>query len=336
MVRIGLFQASNPVNNYKIFAQKIFMTYLEKFAKMINKVLKKVGIQILKTATIDNLTNKEKYTADFDASFNRINYLEFRSEDASIRDAIRYAMKSHWRMVDLIEQISGSDKITECALCGHKDMSEYFETIISECRFYGGRLLRHRCPSCGVIFGPQKMLKLDDQMVDLEYRNIYRIYSEGDTTDSVIRTFMLLSPRRDGIYLDFGCGGEWLTSIEKLRKDGWNVVGFEPNVSNSSSYVLSSWEELESKRFDGIISHNVLEHLFDPIGTTKKLANLLNHGGRIVHKTPCFEYRYEYSRFHVFFFTGRSPEVLAERSGLKISKWERDGEFIACILSISK
>lgn len=257
-------------------------------------------------------------------------------ENQSIRNVIRYAMKAHWRTVDLIEQVSGADKPTVCALCGHKADKSAFEPIASECAFLGGRLLRHKCPNCEVIFGPQKMLHLDPEMLDLDYRNLYRIYSEGNSTESVIRTFHLLAPKKDGIYLDFGCGGEWSETILQLRKEGWNIYGFEPSASNSSEHVFSKWEEVEARKFDGILSHNVLEHLFDPTGTTKRLSQLLSPGGRIAYATPCFEYRYEFSHYHVFFFTGRSPDVLAENSGMRIVDWIRDGEYIACIMKASR
>jgi SAM-dependent methyltransferase len=176
------------------------------------------------------------------------------------------------------------------------------------------------------------MLSIDDEMLDLEYRIIYRIISEGNTTESVIRTFHLLSPKKNGIYLDFGCGGEWSEAIIRLGKEGWNIYGFEPNANHSAEYVFTNWNEVENLLYDGILSHNVIEHLFDPVATTKRLSRLLIPDGRLVYATACFEYRYDFSRFHVFFFTGRSPEVLADLSGMLIENWVRDGEYIACIL----
>jgi 2-polyprenyl-3-methyl-5-hydroxy-6-metoxy-1,4-benzoquinol methylase len=176
------------------------------------------------------------------------------------------------------------------------------------------------------------MLALDEEMLDLDYRNLYRIYSEGNSSESIIRTFQLLKPKKDGVYLDFGCGGEWSETIQGLRQEGWNIYGFEPSATHSSEHVFSTWAEIEAMQFDGILSHNVLEHLFDPAATTRRLGELLSPGGRIVHATPCFDYRFDFSHYHVFFFTGKSPEILADRSGLQITDWVRDGEFIACTM----
>jgi len=262
----------------------------------------------------------------------RVEKLEARPDENSIKNVIRYAMKAHWRTVDLIEQVSGADKPAACPLCGDRADSTGFKEVISHCRFFGGKLVRHECPNCEVIFGPQKMFALDPEMLDLDYRALYSVYAEGDSTQSIIRTFHLLKPTKDGVYLDFGSGGEWSDAIQVLREQGWNVLGFEPSVNHASEHVFSKWEEVERSRYDGIFSHNVLEHLFDPVGTTRRLRDLLTPGGRLVHATPCFSYSFEYSHYHVFFFTGRSPDVLSERAGMAIAEWVRDGEFIACVM----
>jgi methyltransferase family protein len=316
------------------------------FSVIVNNLLRKMGFQVVRVQTLEKLvTTEQKYNelaqADHienlpalsanDTFESRLAALEARTEQ-SIQNVIRYAMKAHWRTVDLIDQVSGADKPDSCPLCGHKAPPEDFKEVVSNCIFLGGRLLRHECPSCNVIFGPQKMFALDAEMLDLDYRNLYRIYSEGNSIDSVIRTFHLLKPKKNGVYLDFGCGGEWSEAIQRLRAEGWNIYGFEPSASHSSQYVYSKWDELADKRFDGILSHNVLEHLFDPADITRRLSDLLTDDGRIVHATPCFDYRYDFTHYHVYFFTGRSTYVLAENAGMRIVDWVRDGEYIACTL----
>lgn len=262
----------------------------------------------------------------------RLVHLESRPDEEALRNVIRYAMKAHWRTVDLIEQVAGGGTPAACPLCGYHDHGAGFRILESECVFLGGKLTRHVCPACDVIFGPQKMFALDAEMLDLDYRNLYRVYSEGDSTESIIRAFHLLQPAKGGAYLDFGSGGEWSDAIRRLRGEGWNIVGFEPSATHSSEHVFSTWAEVEQLQFDGILSHNVLEHLFDPVGTTRRLSKLLVPGGRLVHATPCFDYKYEYTHYHVFFFPSRSPAILAARAGMLVDEWVRDGDFIACVL----
>jgi hypothetical protein len=314
----------------------------------INYFLRKIGFQIIRVRTLDLLTRPEhdrkqsrteraarpSVSCSKDTLEVRLDALEARTEQ-SIQNLIRYTMKAYWRNVDLIDQLTGADKPSICPLCGQDAPLDGFKEIASNCIFHGGRLLRHERPNCNVIFGPEKMFALDSEMIDLEYRNLYRIYSEGNTTNSMVRTFHLLKPKKTGFYLDFGCGGEWSEAIQLLRAEGWNIYGFEPSATHSSQQVFSNWDELIDKKFDGILSHNVLEHLLDPAGTTKRLSNLLTDDGRIVHATACFEYRYHFTRFHVYFFTGKSSEILAEQAGMRIVDWVRDGEYIACALQKS-
>ena len=84
-------------------------------------------------------------------------------------------------------------------------------------------------------------------------------------------------------------------------------------------------------RFHGIFSNNVLEHLRYPIQDLRFLARLLHPGGRMSHATPCFEYLYEYTRFHLFFYLGRSRQLLASESGLRICSFEQDGHFMNAV-----
>lgn len=315
-------------------------------SSIVNYLLRKIGFQIIRVNTLERLIVAEKKCGEFFKN----NHLE--NDDAkdvgrvlesrlaalesqmgqSIQDLIRYAMKAHWRTVDMIDRISGKDKPDICPLCGCQPNADEFRERVSDCIFWGGHLIRYECPNCDVIFGPQKMFDLDSEMLDLDYRNLYRVYSEGNSTDSIIRTFYLLNPSKSGVYLDYGCGGHWSEAINILRSEGWNVYGFEPNVKNSSEYVFSKWDELIDKKFDGIISHNVLEHLFDPVETTKKLGAMLTNAGCLIHATPCFEYRYEFTHYHVFFFTGRSADILARKSRMRIVDWVRDEQYIACVL----
>ena len=84
--------------------------------------------------------------------------------------------------------------------------------------------------------------------------------------------------------------------------------------------------------FDGIFSNNVLEHLANPIEEIKLMRKLLKPEGILLHATPCFEYLYEFTRFHLFFFLGRSREVLAEKTGMKLERYFSDGQFMYILL----
>ncbi|MFO1538373.1 MAG: class I SAM-dependent methyltransferase [Actinomycetota bacterium] len=231
------------------------------------------------------------------------------------------AMERRWRAVDRrLARAGGPAAPAACPLCGSPGPG--FVVRTDRCRFRGGRLTRHRCPDCGVVFGPQKMLDLTPEELDAEYRELYSVYREGATEYSVLWTFSLLDPRPSGRYLDFGCGPD-PAPLRVLQSLGLDVGGFDPVAAPGDPLVTSDWDALEEQRFDGIITHNVLEHLVDPVATTRHLAGLLTPGGRLIHATECFDEVITDTRFHLFFFTGRSPAVLAERAGLRIVGMER-------------
>jgi len=305
---------------------------IDRAARVANAALRPLGIAILRRRNVENQQSDPSLADALAALENRLGTLEkSAAKRAHLESLARYATRAHWRLVDQMESVNPPPSETACPLCSHRGLASSFELMESECKFEGGHLRRFLCPSCGVIFGPRKMFDLNEAMVHLEYSNLYRLYAEGDSTEAEMRVFRSLQPRREGRYLNFGCGGGWSRSIDTLRSEGWDVLGFEPNCATVSSHVITSWTELASRRFDGIYSHDVIEHLFDPAATLRQLSGILAPGGLQAHATPCYEYRYEYSRFHVFFYTGRSPEVLAERAGLKIAGWVRESDLIICL-----
>ena len=206
--------------------------------------------------------------------------------------------------------------------------AHHFNSFETQCQFGGGRLLRHQCPACDVIFGPAKMLELNAAELSAEYDWHYRIFTEGDSTDQEIRAFYALDPQPGGHYLNYGAGA-WSRSVELLRAQGWHITAYEPTQSaQQQPGLVTRPEELATLRFDGIYSNNVLEHLRHPVDELRHLASLLKPGARMSHATPCYEYLYEYTRFHLFFYLGRSRRYLAEQAGLDICHSTEDGHYM--------
>ena len=154
-----------------------------------------------------------------------------------------------------------------------------------------------------------------------------RAIPESNSTENELRTFRSLGPQLSGLYLDWGCGGPWSRTIETARRDGFQVYGYEPTASETTNFVVNRRDAI-SARFDGIFSNNVIEHFRDPVAQFTDFHDLLKDEGMMAHSTPCYEYTYEFTRFHSLFLLGRSPYVLAERTGFKIISSARDGEYI--------
>ena len=74
-----------------------------------------------------------------------------------------------------------------------------------------------------------------------------------------------------------------------------------------------------SVKFDAIFSNNVIEHFRDPVAQFEDFKTILANDGRMAHSSPCYEYAYPFTRFHTLFLIGKSPHVLAERTGARTS-----------------
>jgi SAM-dependent methyltransferase len=256
-----------------------------------------------------------------DALSERVSRLE--------QDVIRteqHFNEAFWRTLDVAYDAVLPLRELRCIVCDCTGRRDKFGSVVDRCQFGGGKLERYRCPMCDCVFGPQKYLDLDDAFVTRDYQILYSRYAESDSTANEIRTFHSLAPVPGGLYLDWGCGA-WSRTVQELRAQHWDVWGYEPSVDIAADFVVKNRAEI-SARFDGIFSNNVIEHFRDPITVFKELHSILKDGGVMAHSSPCYEYSYAFTRFHTLFLLGRSPHVLAERTGFKVIRQTQDGEYI--------
>ena len=241
----------------------------------------------------------------------------------------RNDIRCRWQVLDALDNVLYPPSTpVKCLVCGHEAPKSTYETKVSECIFGGGRLERFICPECGCIFGPLKMMALSQEQLGEEYKQHYSVYCEGDSKWKERLSFEALNPTKNGRYLNYGAGIWSKTTIE-LRQEGWDVWDYEPNASSANyDWLVSSPGQLASMKFDGIFSNDVLEHFKDPINELKIMKSLLSLQGKMAHCTGCYEYAYEFTRFHYVFFTGRSLEYIAKKLGMDAALGERirDGE----------
>lgn len=293
----------------------------------INKLLAPAGIVITRRHAESSLAVTES-----PESLAKINHMlsEFRQSHLRIQIATK------WSVVDfIIRESLDKDPIRICPICGYKGEDMQFGQLRSHCIFGGGDLLRYVCPVCEVTYGPDKMFDLTESELTEDYECHYKVYEEGDSTERELRAFFALNPSKSDVYLNYGAGG-WSNSVHQLRSLGWNVYAYEPHRSASQSGAddcfIRSFEQLQLMRFDGIFSNNVLEHFRYPVRELQHMAGLLHEGGRMAHATPCFEYLYEYTRFHLFFFTGKSKDLLMQQANLQLLEEVIDGDFICRVM----
>lgn len=283
---------------------------------------------------IKKIINEKKYSLkkinNDDLNNNQINNQYMDLEKILLRQCI----KNKWEIIDyLASKNEVIYKSNECPLCNCKSSNDSFNLIETNCIFGGGKLKRYQCPECNLIYGPLKMLSMSDVELNQEYEMHYKVYEEGDSTDAEIKAFFMLGPMKSGIYLNYGAGN-WSKSVNILRNDGWNIYAYEPHISAAKKepYFISDKKELSLLKFDGIYTNNVLEHLKDPINDINVMKSLLKVGGKLSHATPCYEYLYEYTRFHLYFYLGRSKEILSQKTNMKITNYVKQDEFMCMVL----
>lgn len=260
----------------------------------------------------------------YNAIFQRVSSIDktlAKKESASEGITVD-VIENKWKLID---KYFVEPEIMKCCICGEKIVTENAERIVSEDIYGGGTLVRYRCPGCGAIVGPNKMLKLTDQELSDEYKYHYMIHNESSNPEPEIRTFMDLEPKKGKKYLNYGCGA-WADSIVKLRDMGYDVYGFDPYAPVNSEYIYSDFDELQQMQFDGIFSHDLLEHLKDPVETFRLFDRILKPDGIMAHSTACYKYVYEYDRFHLVFYTGNAVDVLCDRTNFKVIRKIEDND----------
>lgn len=230
-----------------------------------------------------------------------------------------------WQAIDAAYEISLPHRNIKCIVCEFEGSRSDFHTATDVCIFGGGKLERYFCPSCDCVFGPIKYLDLNDEFVSMDYELLYSRYSEADSTINEARTFRSLDPDKEGRFLDWGCGGEWSKTVSTVRSEGFDVWGYEPSIEMTSGHIVKNKGEL-STLFDGIFSNNVIEHFREPVLQFREFHRMLKPEAKMAHSSPCYEYRYPFTRFHSLFLLGNSPHVLAERTGFQVTDVIKDSD----------
>ena len=303
--------------------------------KALNSLLSIADVAVIRRSTRDQLLHtlhQQASTAAAAQGAVQTDMLDAKLQQLRA-EIVKTQIANRWSIVDAMRRGRATAPYRTCPLCHNVSEDSRFIARQSHCIFGGGTLVRHTCPSCDLIYGDDKIFELTDAELGQEYAVHYSVYSEGDSTEQEVKAFHALAPRRDGLYLNYGAGG-WSKSVEQLNADGWNVMAYEPHaaVAGMSDRVIKNASELAARRFDGIFSNNVLEHFRDPVAELAAMARLLKPEGVMAHATPCFEYLYEFTRFHLFFFTGRARAVMLQHAGLSEVAYIQEGEFMCSIM----
>ena len=137
--------------------------------------------------------------------------------------------------------------------------------------------------------------------------------------------------------LDIGCGtGDFLINC---KKNGWSVVGVEPNVNaqkiinsklEDSSFVFTNIDDVIDQRFDIITLWHVLEHVPNLDDYISSLKKILKPNGVLVIAVPnyksydAFYYQQFWAAYdvprHLWHFSKKSIQLLFSKQEMIVSK----------------
>lgn len=142
--------------------------------------------------------------------------------------------------------------------------------------------------------------------------------------------------------LDVGCGnGSLLTRLYKMGFT--NLTGIDPFINKNHDYGAIKIFKKEitdvDQKFDIIMMHHSLEHMFEPLKALKKAWSLLNDSKYLLVRVPVMG-NYGWQKYgvywcgidaprHIFIPSEKSMLMLAEQAGFKIEKCEYDsGDYV--------
>lgn len=178
----------------------------------------------------------------------------------------------------------------KCNLCGTDDTMQMGKR---KAPGGDGRLQTNivRCRGCGLMY-PNPMPRFDHEEIQKNFSNGDNYFSGGINEshikkyDNFMRMVESYKPEKGDI-LDVGCGRGELVFAAKSR--GWRVIGTEIS-GDFGRYAREHFgvdilsgdiEEIDftERRFDVICLNSVIQYVWDPAGTLKKINGLLKEDG---------------------------------------------------------
>jgi 2-polyprenyl-3-methyl-5-hydroxy-6-metoxy-1,4-benzoquinol methylase len=159
---------------------------------------------------------------------------------------------------------------------------------------YGENHFIIRCNNCGLV--TTKLIPTNEELK--KYYDEYPSYKELSilTIQRYNEILDMLERFRDtNNLLETGCGFGFF--LEEARKRNWNVFGTELSQNAIDECIrkkITTGESLDqiasiaSKKFDAVVSIEVIEHLPDPAAEIKKYSEIVRPGGAVYITTPNF------------------------------------------------
>lgn len=198
-----------------------------------------------------------------------------------------------------------------------------------------------RCPGCGLIWtskGVQTKVWGKEDFTGYFSSIDYYQYLFSRYVDFIQKY------KKKGCFLDIGCSIGTLLSL--ARKRGFRVYGVErstwaANYCRKELKMTVYSGEFEKLRlpgnyFDVIVINHVLEHMWDPLNSLKKMHRILKLDGILLVGVPNIEsimftilgsnWPGLQAKMHVWQFNKKTLTIVVEKSGFRVIKvWSETG-----------
>ncbi len=241
-------------------------------------------------------------------------------------------------------------KFSRCKICRGETKLKY-RKLYDDRHGYPGLFDLMECLDCG-------FMQTTPQLTTREIGKIYsKYYPRSSITSRQVLDSAKNMPNKESIFkkglggtchfdtkkgervLDIGSGVGY--SLAEIQKLGGTAYGVDPDTNAQRiakelgfEFQLGFLEDCKFPRgyFDLITASQVLEHTPNPLGLLISCKHLLKSGGRIRMSFPNTGALYQrlwgrrwlhwHIPYHLNHFNKRSAELLAKKTGLRISKME--------------
>lgn len=182
------------------------------------------------------------------------------------------------------------------------------------------------CVNCGFIFNADFDRKAMDYNAQYQNEQAHSHYFQK----YLLQLIELLAGKKfyGKKIIEIGCGKGYF--LEMLRKNGFDVTGFDPAYEGNNPYIIKDYysHQYSHLNADLIVLRHTLEHIDDPLKFLCGIARAVNYNAKIFIEVPSFEWILEKRAFwdifyeHCNYFTLESLASLFQESeqGLLFNK----------------
>jgi hypothetical protein len=303
-------------HNYD-YVLKDLLLYHEKIKDNGIIIINNINLICIKNAldTFLNLINK------FNIIYNNSNFCIIQNNISNKNLKNNYDISNINIIPSKSRQIERWSKLQElnvenltCIICDYTDLYEKFQKLYANDLFNAGKLTRHKCPNCGLVFGDLKFLNLSPEELKYDYEDLYSYYNEN-FTPFILNTIksIKLFENKNFSYLEYECKNE--NTIKTLKNNGYNIYGFNKYIINNQNIL----NIIKNMKFDVIYVFNFVEHLINPIIELQHMLSYLNPAGFLIIMSDTLDkYKYEKSHYKTYYYLENSFNILCNKLNLKI------------------